>query len=760
MSGFDLISDFRPTGDQPQAIDALSRGIKAGLKHQTLLGVTGSGKTFSMANVVQQIQRPTLVMAHNKTLAAQLASEFKEFFPNNAVEYFVSYYDYYQPEAYIPRSDTYIEKDTLVNEDIERLRHSAMQSLLTRRDVLVVASVSCIYGLGDPEEYGQNSVSLRVGEIYKRDKILRRLTDIYYERNDYDLSAGKFRVRGDTLEVHPASQEIVVRISFWGDELERITEVDPLTGEVLADRQTVEVYPARYFVTSRQKLQEALKDISDEMEEQCRLFESQDKLLEAQRLRQRTQYDMEMLEQTGFCSGVENYSRPLSRREPGSTPWTLMDYFPDDFVCFVDESHMTIPQVRGMYNGDRARKEILVEYGFRLPSALDNRPLMFHEYEERLGQMIFVSATPGPYEYSVSRVPDSESSPPSLFSVPDWERRVSPPKPRANGHSRLALGEVARTAGEGGVDAEEADRTSVIEPLPEVEGAGGEGLIRIYGAEQLIRPTGLLDPEIEVKATRGQIDDLMEQIGHRVARGERVLVTTLTKRMAEDLADFLREANVKVHYLHSEVDTLERVEILRDLRLGVYDVVVGINLLREGLDLPEVSLVAILDADKEGYLRSNSSLIQTIGRAARHVDGHVIMYADQLTESMRRAIDETYRRRAKQQVYNEEHGLTPTGIKKAIRDITERVRAVAKAHEETAHVTSALELPKDELYRLIKDLEGQMKEAARALEFEKAALLRDQVVELRRTLAMEEPERIVPRELVQRPNRAASASRR
>jgi excinuclease ABC subunit B len=730
VAEFDLISDFKPTGDQPQAIASLTRGVNHGLKHQTLLGVTGSGKTFTMANIVQQIQRPTLVMAHNKTLAAQLASEFKEFFPNNAVEYFVSYYDYYQPEAYIPRTDTYIEKDTLINEDIERLRHSAMQSLLTRRDVLVVASVSCIYGLGDPEEYGQNSVSLRVGEIYKRDKILRRLTDIYYERNDYDLSAGKFRVRGDTLEVHPASQEIVVRVSFWGDELERITEVDPLTGEVLADRNSVEIYPARYFVTSRHKLQEALHDIAAEMEEQVKLFESQDKLLEAQRLRQRTQYDMEMLEQTGFCSGVENYSRPLSRREPGSTPWTLLDYFPDDFVCFVDESHMTIPQVRGMYNGDRARKEILVEYGFRLPSALDNRPLMFHEYEARLGQTVYVSATPGPYDYSVSRVPDSDSAPASVFLVPDWERRLTPPRGTngsVNGHNA----------------AEDESNPAA--------------LVRVYGGEQLIRPTGLLDPEIEVKPTRGQIDDLMEQIGHRVARSERVLVTTLTKRMAEDLADFLREANVKVHYLHSEVDTLERVEILRDLRLGVYDVVVGINLLREGLDLPEVSLVAILDADKEGYLRSNSSLIQTIGRAARHVDGHVIMYADQLTESMRRAIDETYRRRAKQQAYNSEHGVTPTGIRKAIRDITERVRAVAKAHEETAHVSSAAELPKDELYRLIKDLEAQMKEAARALEFEKAALLRDQVIELRRTLAVEEPDRIVPRELVQRP-KAGSAS--
>jgi excinuclease ABC subunit B len=764
MAQFELVSDFKPTGDQPQAIAQLVAGVKGGLKHQTLLGVTGSGKTFSMANVVQEIQRPTLVMAHNKTLAAQLASEFKEFFPNNAVEYFVSYYDYYQPEAYIPRTDTYIEKDTLVNEDIERLRHSAMQSLLTRRDVLVVASVSCIYGLGDPEEYGQNSVSLRVGEIYKRDKILRRLTDIYYERNDYDLSAGKFRVRGDTLEVHPSSQEIVVRISFWGDELERITEVDPLTGEVLADRANVEIYPARYFVTSRAKLEAALHDITAELEEQVALFEAQDKLLEAQRLRQRTQYDVEMLSETGFCSGVENYSRHLSRREAGSTPWTLLDYFPDDYVCFVDESHMTIPQVRGMYNGDRARKEVLVEFGFRLPSALDNRPLMFHEYEERLGQTLFVSATPGPYEYSVSRVAEPDRAP-SLFWVPDWERRLAPPPRRADPE----VGEVLESMSLDEIAAEEMSEAAPSRANGHaVDGknsapiggasspeAPSVGMVPISGAEQLIRPTGLLDPEIEVKPTRGQIDDLMEQIAQRVSRSERVLVTTLTKRMAEDLADFLREANVKVHYLHSEVDTLERVQILRDLRLGVYDVVVGINLLREGLDLPEVSLVAILDADKEGYLRSNSSLIQTIGRAARHVDGHVIMYADQMTESMRRAIDETYRRRAKQQAYNEAHGVTPTGIRKAIRDITERVRAVAKAHEDEAHVQSAADLPKDELYRLIKDLEMQMKEAARALEFERAALLRDQVIELRRTLAVEEPDRVVPREFL-RPPKASS----
>jgi excinuclease ABC subunit B len=711
MPEFQLVSDFQPTGDQPQAIDQLRTGVGEGVKNQTLLGVTGSGKTFTMANVVQHIQRPTLVMAHNKTLAAQLAAEFKEFFPNNAVEYFVSYYDYYQPEAYIPRTDTYIEKDTLVNDDIERLRHSAMQSLLTRRDVLVVASVSCIYGLGDPEEYGQNSVKLRVGEVYKRDKILRRLTDIYYERNDYDLGAGKFRVRGDTLEVHPSSQEIVMRISFWGDELERITEVDPLTGEVLADRASVEIYPARYFVTSRQKLEAALHDIADEMEEQVKLFEEQDKLLEAQRLRQRTQYDLEMLEQTGSCAGVENYSRHLSRREAGSTPWTLLDYFPDDYVCFVDESHMTIPQVRGMYNGDRARKEVLVEFGFRLPSALDNRPLMFHEYEDRLGQVIYVSATPGPYELTVSRTEPVGPAEPT-FLIKDWDRRLASP-----------------------------------DGLPSEVDADVPG-VKVYGAEQLIRPTGLLDPEIEVKPTRGQIDDLMDQIRLRTSRGERVLVTTLTKRMAEDLADFLREANIKVHYLHSEVDTLERVEILRDLRLGVYDVVVGINLLREGLDLPEVSLVAILDADKEGYLRSNSSLIQTIGRAARHIDGRVIMYADRVTESMRRAIDETYRRREKQQAYNEAHGLTPMGIRKAIRDITERVKAITDTRAELSTARAAADLPKDELYRLIRDLEAQMKEAARALEFERAALLRDQIIELRRTLATEEPERIVPREFV------------
>ncbi len=712
MPDFQLVSDFQPTGDQPQAVAKLTRGLGDGLPHQTLLGVTGSGKTFTMANVVQEIQRPTLVMAHNKTLAAQLASEFKEFFPNNAVEYFVSYYDYYQPEAYMPRTDTYIEKDTLVNEDIERLRHSTMQSLLTRRDVLVVASVSCIYGLGDPQDYGQNVVRLRVGEQHRRDTILRRLTDIYYERNDYELSAGKFRVRGDTLEVHPSSQQLVVRVSFWGNEVERITEIDPLTGEILADRTSVEIYPARYFVTTQEKLRAALVDIQAELGEQLRRFEEQDKLLEAQRLRQRTQYDLEMLEQTGFCSGVENYSRHLSRREPGSTPWTLLDYFPADFVVFVDESHMTIPQVRGMYHGDRSRKDVLVEFGFRLPSALDNRPLMFHEFEQRLNQVVYVSATPGPYELTVSRVPalgvDADQLA-STFEIPDWDRS----------HAVAA-----------GADA---------------------ALVRIFGAEQLVRPTGLLDPVIVVKPTRRQIDDLMDQIGQRVGRGERVLVTTLTKRMAEDLADFLREAGVKVHYLHSEVDTIERVEILRDLRLGVYDVVVGINLLREGLDLPEVSLVAILDADKEGYLRSQSSLIQTIGRSARHIDGRVIMYADTMTESMRRAIDETDRRRERQVAYNEAHGITPVGIRKAIRDITARVRAVAETKSEylaAAADGAPAALPPDEARRIIADLQTQMKEAAKALEFERAALLRDQMVELKRTLATADGETVVPREFV------------
>ena len=665
MSDFKLVSDFAPTGDQPQAVDRLVEGVQRAFRHQTLLGVTGSGKTFTMANVIARVERPTLVIAHNKTLAAQLCSEFKEFFPQNAVEYFVSYYDYYQPEAYVPRTDTYIEKDSLLNEDIDRLRHSAMQSLLTRRDTIIVASVSCIFGLGSPQDYGQAVVSLRQGESRRRDKVLRHLVDIYYERNDFNFARGKFRVRGDTIEVHPAGQDIAVRIEFWGDEVERITEIDPLTGEILTQLPAVDIYPAKYFVTTRDKLEEALRDIEAELEERVRELESEDRVLEAARLRQRTRNDMEMMRETGSCAGVENYSRHLARRAAGSTPWTLLDYFPDDFLLFVDESHMTVPQIRGMFNSDRARKQVLVDYGFRLPSALDNRPLTWLEFERHVNQAVYVSATPGPYELE---------------------------------HSQQV-------------------------------------------AEQLIRPTGVLDPEIEVKPIQGQIDDLMEQIRAVVRRGERCLVTTLTKRMSEDLADYLREMGVKVHYLHSEVDTLERIEILRDLRLGVYDVVVGINLLREGLDLPEVSLVAILDADKEGYLRSESALIQTVGRAARHVDGRVIMYADRMTASMQRAIDETYRRRKYQQAYNEQHGITPVGIRKAIKDISNRIRAVAEAAVE---YNVGTELPKDEIARLVQDLERQMKAAAKELDYERAALLRDQIVELRKLLVADKP--ILPKE--------------
>jgi excinuclease ABC subunit B len=656
VSEFRLAADFVPTGDQPQAIDALERGLREGMKNQTLLGVTGSGKTFTMANVIARMQRPALVLAPNKTLAAQLCSEFKEFFPENAVEYFVSYYDYYQPEAYVPRSDLYIEKDSSLNEEIDRLRHSATRSLFERRDVVIVASVSCIYGLGSPEEYGKVVLTLKRGERRKRDKILRFLTDIHYERNDLNFTRGKFRVRGDTLEILPIGQDIALRVEFWGDEVERITDIDPLTGEVLVERTQVDVYPAKHFVTTQEKMEAALRDIEAELEERLAELRAEEKLVEAQRLEQRTRYDMEMMRETGFCNGVENYSRHLSRRGPGSQPWTLLDYFPDDFLMFIDESHLSLPQVRGMYGGDYSRKRTLVDYGFRLPSALDNRPLTFPEFERHLNQVVYVSATPGPYEKE---------------------------------HSEQIV-------------------------------------------EQLIRPTGLIDPSIEVKPTKGQIDDLLDQVRTRVARGERALITTLTKRMSEDLADYLREMGVKVHYLHSEIETLERIEILRDLRLGVYDVVVGINLLREGLDLPEVSLVAILDADKEGFLRSEGSLIQVIGRAARHVDGQVIMYADTVTDSMRRAIDETYRRRQLQLEYNEQHGITPVGIRKAIRDISNRLKAVA---EESAGYDVSPAMAKDDILRLIKELEMQMKRAAKELEFEKAALLRDQIVQLRRDIA-------------------------
>ena len=657
MPEFQIVSDFAPTGDQPQAIDKLVDGIERGLGHQTLMGVTGSGKTFTMACVAERVRRPTLVIAHNKTLAAQLATEFKEFLPNNSVEYFVSYYDYYQPEAYLPRTDTYIEKDADINEQLDKLRHSATRALLTRRDVLIVASVSCIFGLGSPEEYQGFVAYVRRGERRSRNRLVRQLVDMQYERNDMDLARGRFRVRGDTIEILPAyEEEIGVRIEFWGDEVERIVQLDPLTGELLAERDDVEIYPAKHFVTSQERLSIAIADIEAELQERLPELKAQGKLLEAQRLESRTNYDLEMLRETGYCAGVENYSLHLSQRKPGSTPYTLLDYLPEDFLLFVDESHMTLPQIRGMYGGDRSRKVVLVEYGFRLPSALDNRPLNFGEFEERVSQVVCVSATPGPYEYE---------------------------------HSQQFV-------------------------------------------EQVIRPTGLTDPEIEVKPTAGQIDDLLYQIRLRTEKGERCLVTTLTKRMAEELADYLREAGVKTHHLHSEINTLERSEVLRDLRLGVYDVVVGINLLREGLDLPEVSLVAILDADKEGYLRSWTSLVQTIGRAARHVDGRVIMYADVMTDSMKRAIEETERRRQIQRAFNEENGITPQGIRKTVHDITERVRAIAETR--APYVVNG-DLPKDDLLRLIKDLESQMKTAARNLEFEKAALLRDQIIDLRKVLA-------------------------
>ena len=656
MPQFQIVSDFQPTGDQPQAVDEIVDGIDRDMVHQSLMGVTGSGKTFTMANVIERVQRPTLVIAHNKTLAAQLATEFKEFFPDNAVEYFVSYYDYYQPEAYLPRTDLYIEKDADINEELDKLRHAATRALLTRRDVLIVASVSCIFGLGSPEEYQGFMAHVQRGEIRSPGRLSRQLIDMQYERNDFDLARGRFRIRGDTLEILPAYETVGVRIEFWGDEVERIVELDPLTGEVLSERNDIDIYPAKHFVTSQEKLLEAIRSIEEELDDQLKFLNRQGKLLEAQRLEQRTRYDIEMMRETGYCAGVENYSRHLAAREPGSTPYTLMDYFPEDYLLFIDESHMTLPQIRGMYNGDRSRKEVLVEYGFRLPSALDNRPLNFGEFEQFVNQAVYVSATPGPYEFE---------------------------------HSQQMV-------------------------------------------EQVIRPTGLTDPVIDVKPTDGQIDDLLYQIKVRVDRGERCIVTTLTKRMSEELADYLREMGIRTHYLHSEIDTLERSEILRDLRLGVYDVIVGINLLREGLDLPEVSLVAILDADKEGYLRSTTSLVQTIGRAARHVDGHVIMYADRVTDSMKRAIDETERRREIQQVYNREHGITPQSIQKTIHDITERVRAIAET--EATYAVDSSDMPRDDILRLIKDLESQMKTAARSLEFEKAALLRDQITDLRKVM--------------------------
>lgn len=653
---FELQAPYEPLGDQPRAIDRLVAGVREGKRHQTLLGATGTGKTFTVSNVLTEINKPTLVIAHNKTLAGQLYSEFKEFFPNNAVEYFVSYYDYYQPEAYVPSTDTYIEKDASINDEIDKLRHSATSSLFERNDVLIVASVSCIYGLGNPDEYREMLVSLRVGMEISRNELLRRFVDIQYNRNDMNFIRGTFRVRGDVVEIFPASRdERCIRIEFFGDEIDRLREVDALTGEILGDRDHVAIFPASHFVTREEKMKKAIENIEIELEEQLKALRAEDKLLEAQRLEQRTRYDLEMMKEMGFCSGIENYSRHLTLKPAGATPYTLLDYFPDDFLMIIDESHVTLPQIRGMYNGDQARKQVLVDHGFRLPSALDNRPLKFEEFEARLRQAIYVSATPGPYE---------------------------------------------------------------LEHSPEM-------------VEQIIRPTGLLDPVIEVRPIEGQIDDLIDEIQERIKKNERVLITTLTKKMSEDLTDYLKEIGIKVNYLHSEVKTLERIEIIRELRLGTYDVLVGINLLREGLDIPEVSLVAILDADKEGFLRSERSLIQTIGRAARNSNGHVIMYADRMTDSMRAAIDETARRREKQIAYNEEHGITPTTIKKQIRD---SIRATHEADETATYAEKATQgkkLTKDEKQSLLASLEKEMKEAAKALDFERAATLRDTILELK-----------------------------
>ncbi|MYB22244.1 MAG: excinuclease ABC subunit UvrB [Chloroflexi bacterium] len=669
---FELSADYHPTGDQPYAIERLVAGLEAGHRAQTLLGVTGSGKTFTMANVVAQLNRPTLVLAHNKTLAAQLCTEFRDFFPNNAVEYFVSYYDYYQPEAYIPRSDTYIAKESDINDEIDKLRHAATRALFERRDVLIVASVSCIYGLGEPEDYQGMVLSMEQGKSYSRNLILRRLVDQQYERDELTLTRGKFRIRGDTLTIHPSYEDLAVRVQFWDDEVERIVELDPLTGEILAERDRVDIYPAKHFVTTDDRMAAAVEDIQAELAQRLEELRREDRILEAARLEERTRYDLETLRETGYCPGIENYSRHLARRAAGSTPWTLLDYFPEDWLLFIDESHMTIPQVRGMYGGDTSRKQTLVDFGFRLPSAIDNRPLNIDEFERHINQVVFVSATPAAYERN---------------------------------HSAEIV-------------------------------------------EQLIRPTGLLDPDVEVRGTDGQIDDLVSEIKTRAERGERTLVTTLTKKMAEDLADYLREVGIRTYYLHSEQDAFQRVEVLRDLRLGVFDCLVGINLLREGLDLPEVSLVAVLDADKEGYLRNESSMVQTIGRAARHVNSHAILYADRITDSMQRAIDETHRRRSAQHEYNLKHQITPVGITKEIRDIASDVanqvrdefelRAVAEdspAYQAGLGANVPDDLTPDQIARMISELESRMKQAARDLEFEKAAALRDQIVELRRDQA-------------------------
>ena len=666
MPKFQIQSDFAPMGDQPYAIEKLVEGLERGDKFQTLLGATGTGKTFTMANVIQQTQKPTLVIAHNKTLAAQLYSEFREFFPKNAVSYFVSYYDYYQPEAYVPRHDLFIEKETQINDEIGRLRLQTMANLMSRQDVIIVASVSCIYGIGSPETWGQVTVGIERGGSYRRDTLLRSLVSIQYDRNDLELRRGTFRVRGDTLQIFPAYAETAYSVEFWGDEVERISEFDALTGEVLLDMAKIDIFPAREFVTDEAKLAQAINDIEEELTEQIAYFKKENLLLEAQRIEQRASYDLEMLREIGFTSGIENYSRHLDQRKAGEPPWTLMDYFPGNYLLILDESHMTIPQVRGMYAGDQSRKHTLVDFGFRLPSALDNRPLNFDEFNERINQVICTSATPGPYEME---------------------------------HSSQIV-------------------------------------------HQVIRPTGILDPEVEVRTAKGQVDDLLGEINQRTARGERVLVTTLTKRMAEDLSDYLLEMGVKVHYLHSEVHTIERTEILRDLRMGVFDVVVGINLLREGLDLPEVSLVAILDADKEGFLRSETSLTQTIGRAARHVEGKVIMYADKITRSMQAAIDTTNERRERQMAYNEAHGIEPKSIHKAVRDLTddisEQYQEEMAVAEGKGSYTTAADLPKAELHKMITELEKQMKAAAKALEFEKAAQLRDQIVELRQIMVLKD----------------------
>ena len=654
MDQFVLKSEYKPTGDQPQAIEALVKGFREGNQCQTLLGVTGSGKTFTMANVIEQLNKPTLIIAHNKTLAAQLYGEFKEFFPENAVEYFVSYYDYYQPEAYVPSSDTYIAKDSSMNEEIDKLRHSATAALSERRDVIIVASVSCIYGLGSPIDYKEMVISLRPGMIKDRDEVIKKLIEIQYDRNEMDFKRGTFRVRGDVLEIFPAvSEDYAIRVEFFGDEVDRITEIDVLTGEIKNALNHIAIFPASHYVVSAESMNRATQAIEEELEERVRYFKSEDKLLEAQRIAERTNFDIEMMRETGFCSGIENYSRHLTGLEPGQPPHTLIDYFPDDFLIMIDESHMTIPQIGAMYSGDQSRKSTLVDYGFRLPSAKDNRPLNFEEFESKVDQMLFVSATPGKYEEN-------------------------------------------------------------------------NELLRV---EQIIRPTGLLDPQVEVRPIEGQIDDLIGEVKKEIEKKNKILITTLTKRMAEDLTDYMRELGIRVKYLHSDIDTLERTEIIRDMRLDVFDVLVGINLLREGLDIPEITLIAILDADKEGFLRSETSLIQTIGRAARNVDGHVIMYADTITDSMRRAIDETERRRAIQMKYNEEHGITPQTIKKAVRDLISISKKVAA--EELRMEKDPESMSKEELEKLIRDVSKQMRKAAAELNFEAAAELRDKMIELK-----------------------------